>query len=404
MPDKNLRHLIALVLIWSGLVLMEAVSNHVIPLSLQSFTSNAFLIGLILAVNPLFGVLVQPVIGIMGDRIWTPFGRRTFFIKIAAPVLAVCLVFFPEATDFLLLIVLVVVFHFFLDVVYGADHPLLADLIPNNKRSVAMGWMLCVGQVSQFLFLRYLMGYLTDAGGIEITYRVSAVLALTLMFGASFLIKEKPPVVSDAPKMTFRRYFQDFLNEPMMVRFGLLSFFRSAGINGMLGYIVLFSINNYGLTDGEYARTWSLTSLLYFTLAVPVGIVVEKLMPKNYALGIGYGLILGSAALAFYADDPAFLTAIAILFGMGSVIESVTIKPFYCEFMPPEKLGQLSGALNICYGTGRLFALIVCGWVVRLFDNNYQAAWPVVIFCMIVASALSIFIPDKRFHLERLRD
>ena len=48
---------------WFGVHFAEAVSVNLLPLTLYLFTENAFYIGLILAINPMFGFVAQPIVG-----------------------------------------------------------------------------------------------------------------------------------------------------------------------------------------------------------------------------------------------------------------------------------------------------------------------------------------------------
>ncbi|MYE82259.1 MAG: SLC45 family MFS transporter, partial [Gammaproteobacteria bacterium] len=70
---------------WFGVHFAEAVSVNLLPLTLYLFTENAFYIGLILAINPMFGFVAQPVVGVLSDRTWTRVGRRAFYLIVAAP-------------------------------------------------------------------------------------------------------------------------------------------------------------------------------------------------------------------------------------------------------------------------------------------------------------------------------
>ena len=83
--------------IWGALMLTEQLSIHLLPATVREHTSSPFLISLILFLNPLFGVIAQPLVGIIGDRIWTPIGRRAFFLITGAPIVGICLWFIPDA-------------------------------------------------------------------------------------------------------------------------------------------------------------------------------------------------------------------------------------------------------------------------------------------------------------------
>ena len=101
--------------------------------TIEQFTVDPTTIALILFINPAFGFIAQPIVGVLGDKIWTPVGRRAFFLITGAPIVAICLWFVPEARFLWHLVVLVVVYQFFQDVLWGSDHPLLADLFPPCK-------------------------------------------------------------------------------------------------------------------------------------------------------------------------------------------------------------------------------------------------------------------------------
>ncbi len=96
-----------------GTAITEASSVYVLPLTIQNFTPNPLYIALILALNPLFGIIAQPLAGLMSDRIWTRFGRRAFLMIVSAPIVAVALVFLPFAAALWHLVMLVVIIQFF---------------------------------------------------------------------------------------------------------------------------------------------------------------------------------------------------------------------------------------------------------------------------------------------------
>lgn len=124
--NKPLRVTFLLCTIISGLALTEQLSSNLLPLAISRFTEDAAIIGLILMLNPTFGFIAQPLIGILSDKIWTPIGRRAFFLVTCAPIVALCLIFIPEVAALWQLVVLVVLYQFFQDVPGGSNHPLLS--------------------------------------------------------------------------------------------------------------------------------------------------------------------------------------------------------------------------------------------------------------------------------------
>ena len=80
----------------------------------------------------------------------------------------------------------------------------------------------------------------------------------------------------------------------------------------------------------------------------------------------------------------------------------VTFKPFFSEYVPKEIIGQVSGALNICWGIGRSIAIVAAGAAVEfLFDNNYRYIFPMSIVMGIASFIIAWRIPDLRYEARK---
>ncbi|MBV9545385.1 MAG: hypothetical protein JOY61_13525, partial [Chloroflexi bacterium] len=53
-----------------------AFNNFVLPPVLKAFGAPDLLIGLLSSTRSIEGALIQPTVGALSDRIWTPLGRR----------------------------------------------------------------------------------------------------------------------------------------------------------------------------------------------------------------------------------------------------------------------------------------------------------------------------------------
>src|SRR5438552_10652820 len=71
-----------------GTGVFYAFNNFVLPPVLKSFGAPDLLIGLLASTRSIEGAVIQPSIGVLSDRIWTPFGRRRVFILIGIPLSA----------------------------------------------------------------------------------------------------------------------------------------------------------------------------------------------------------------------------------------------------------------------------------------------------------------------------
>lgn len=381
-------------LTWSGLILTELISNNVLPLTVNQFTTNAGYIGFILAINPAFGFIAQPIAGIVSDRIWTPLGRRAIFLVIGAPIVAACLWLIPDVRIFWHLIVLVVIFQFFQDVLWGSDNPLIADLVPAHQRTLVMGCMIGSAQVCSFLFLRLAMPALSE----EWLYRIAAAGQVFMVAGAAFFIREKKELpVMERPKLTVKRYLMDMLGDPILRRFGALAFAQTFFLTICTGFLVLFAIKSVGLTKAEYSTAWSWSSFSMLCLAIPTGVLIER-FHKGHALVGAYIFGIGACVLGYLTHSYSTFVCLSVAFGLFQIVVNVTQKAFFTEYLPADIVGQLSGAYNICLAVGRSLALAAGGWVVVWANDNYRVLWILGAVDGAIAVWIALSLPDRRYQ------
>jgi len=391
----------ALCAIASGLLLNEQICNLVIPLSLHRFSIDARLIGLILAIHPAFGLVVQPLVGMWGDRIWTRLGRRATFLVIAAPLTAGCLVLMATAPRFGTYLSLLVLFQFCFAVLWGSDHPLTAELVPDAERPLVQGSVLASGQLASFLFVAWGVGYAMDRWGEASVYWMVAACQIVLVAGAALFLGEVPQRPRFRPQLTLRRYLRDSWGDPIFRQFALLGGVYAAFISSVSGFAVLFAVRTLGLSRAAFGQAWGIQSLLAICAAIPVGWMVAR-SSKRLALLMGFGCALFACLLALSADSQRSIAAIAVWYGFGILTIEVTLRPYLAEHLPRDIVGQLMGAYNFCYAAGRILALLGTGWAVASANGNYRVIWWVAIGCGVVGMVLTATLPDGRRRVRRL--
>ena len=109
----------------------------------------------------------------------------------------------------------------------------------------------------------------------------------------------------------------------------------------------------------------------------------------------GFGCALIACFIAMSADAGRWIYPIALFFGAGVVIIDVTLKPFFSEYLPRDIIGQLTGAYNMCYASGRIVALVGTGWAVAAADGDYRVIWMVAVVFGSLAAIVSATIPGR---------
>lgn len=420
LPAKaSAKTITVLTLIWAGMMITEMIYIYLLPLTLKGFTDNVAIIGWILAIKPGLSIVVQPLAGIFTDKIWTPVGRRALFLIIFSPALGACLYFLPDLHVFWQVVIVASLFQFFQDVLWGCDHPLLADLVPPEQRTFVMGLMMTSSQIVSFLFMWIglgvwlgkgtmdltWLGHLLDSVGagwlmqrhdVSFVYKFCAIAQFILVAGLAFFLGEKKMEPTARPRLTLRRYFSDYLDDPILCKFAVQGFVQFFFENLILGFISLFAVNTLLLSPAEFGDVWKWSAVVAIS-AFMFGSMVERL-PKNIVMGFGFGLSTLACVIGYLAKDGSDLMIVALVFGIGQLLGKMTQKPFFTEYVPRDIIGQITGAYNTCFAVARLLAMGLGGMMIKALGNDYRMIFVVGGVLGIITVWTSLIIPDSRYH------
>lgn len=393
-------------LIFFGLAVTEEVSNQLLPLTLHRLTGSAAAIGAILALNPLFGFIAQPLVGWWSDRVWTRFGRRATFLIVAAPIVALCHVAIPSVGELWKVVMIVIVYQFCQDILWGSDHPLLADLFPSKMRGLIAGLLSMSYQLGNVFVTRYGLK-LVDAhekahGGEHFgapLYYWAAFFQVTLVMGLAFFLWEKPrPAGSSAGRMTPRIYLRDFASQPGLLRAAWINFGLAFQVTAATGFLVLFGTVTLGASKSDYAQAMGWLPMIGFAYVGLIGLAADR-FSRRRLLMIGFAGCAGGYVLGWQAQSLTMLAVAFLVFKFFTSTVELTYKAFITDFYPTNKIGQLAGAVNVFYATGRTISYVLVGAVVAACGNDYRLVWLVAIVVALANLAMMFTVrepqPDK---------
>ncbi len=397
----TIRTLVVFMLMWMGVAINVGLSANLLPKTIERVNDDPRIIGLILALNPLFGFIAQPLVGILSDRIWTPIGRRAFFIITSSPIISIALWFIPEVALLWQLFIAVLFFEFFMDVVIGSDHPLIADLVPPKQRLFVNGMIITIMTLTSAVLLRFGMGHLLKHYDHQVLYRIGAVAQIVLIMIPAFFLQEKP-VEKDLsrPKLTLKRYVMDVWGHRELRRLSIIFLIGAIFDTLIKTYMVLFATRSLGATTSEFGNYWYLMPLMGL-FAIPGGISIEKWIPKDKALLLAFLLEICACVFAIFGDEPSDLILVALLFGLGFTIKGVIVKPFFTEFIPKDLIGQVSGAMNLFHAAGKTLATFGGGYLVFFANNDYRVLFYYALAIGIGAALLCLRVTDHRFKQRK---
>lgn len=422
-PRASWKLIAILCLIFVGITFTESISNILLPLTIRKYTEDPRLIGLILAINPLFGFIAQPLVGVLSDRVWTRFGRRAFFMIISAPIVAGCLLAIPFAAALWQLVIYIVVYQFFEDILFGSDHPLLADLVPAEQRSFVVSAMTISSQFGTLMLQYYGLAaverYNALSGGEHYglpVYATGAILQVGFVMGLSFFLKERRVLPKARPALTLKRYVRDFTSNTMLLRLAVINFLRAFIAATLGGYMSLYAVKTLLLPEGSFGRISGIATLITFAFAIPIAFLAER-MSKRLLLQLSFGLVIIACAFGIAARSgwlgeatwPASAQGLPneILFmfffhALGGLALGNVTKAFITEFFDRDIVGQLQGAINVFFATGRTLGLVIVPYFIFVKDD-YTPIFYVALVVSAVAILLLASVRDVRYAERRAR-
>lgn len=402
--------------IFFGASVTEAVSVNVLPLSIAIFTEDPSVIFWILAINPFFGLVAQPLVGLVSDRVWTRIGRRAVFLVTAAPIVAAALVCIPFIETLSMLILVVVILQFFQDVINGSDQPLLADLVAPNQRTMVLGLVKAAENVGTILVLfvgMYLIELYRQTTANVLyglpMYVIAAICQILCVAIPALFLSEKWIQRQSRPRLSLSRYIQDFLDQPMLPRIAVAYFLRSFSRSAVVGSVALYAYYTLKLSEDEFGASWGMMPLIAITVSVPLGVVAER-FAKQRVLQVAFGTLILACLAGYLINGVTGFILAALIFGVGDMLLEVSHKAFMSEYYPADLIGQLSGTVNCFYAAGRMAGLVVVGQCVKWTNPNvdweemtattfvnYNVMWLVCSIAALLGIVILSTVRDMRY-------
>jgi maltose/moltooligosaccharide transporter len=318
-----------------------AFNNFVLPPILQGFGASNLLIGLLSSTRSIEGALIQPTVGALSDRTWTPLGRRRPYLIVGIPLAAVFLVAAAGATSLLPLALAIFLFSIFFNVAADPYAALLPDIAPLHQRGLLSGLTTAVQFVSQVGFLVLLAA--ASANGVP-AWAYGLVAALLLVgFGLTAVgVPERRHVELEHERLPLRAYLAAVLEHRQAVRYLGTIFVYTLGLNAILPYLVLFVEDDIH----QPAQTgFALSAVLLLVMAasaVAFGKLADRIGHRR-VLAFGWGVLAVCAAGGVLVQTLPQTAAVVVLAGVGNGAATAVAWPLLTALIPPEKTGMFAG-------------------------------------------------------------
>ncbi len=384
------------------------------------------------------GLIVQPIIGLFSDRIWTKMGRRVPFILGGAFLAAFALFMMPNAayfTHIMPALTFAAVMLLFMDMSFNVTmqpfRALVADKL--NKKQLTKGYAVqsflvnvgaVVGSVLPFVLVNWfgMSGESTDAqpvaDSIAWSYYIGGGLLLLTVLVTSFKTKEYPPKLqqeyseSENPgvkAVTEKPKIGKLIKEipAVMWQLGVVQFFSWAALFLMWSYTTpAVAESVWGTVDSksaEYAAAGDWVGILfalYSVFSAIFALVIVKVASKISNKGIySLALILGGVSFLGipYCTDKYML--LIPMIGIGIAWATILAMPYaiLSKSISSDRMGVYMGIFNFTITIPQIFIGLIGGLMVKhLFEGEASGMLMVAGLCLLLgAAAAKYVVKDK---------
>ncbi|WP_419868100.1 MFS transporter [Chryseobacterium sp. CT-SW4] len=433
-PDLSLIQIINMSMGFLGIQMAFGLQNGNASRILANFGADVHELSWFWLVAPVTGLIVQPIIGHMGDNTWSPLGRRKPYFLIGAILCALGLVMLPNAASathmmaanvLLLAVIFLAMMDASINVAMEPFRALVGDMLPKHQGTIGFSVQTILIGIGAVIG-SYLPDWLTKLGisneapkgfvadnVIYAFYIGAGFLILTILY-TIFTTKEYSPqefaefeggkeVVEEPSRFT--DIFKDFAKiPPLMKKLGAVQFFSWFALFTMWVFTTsALATHHFGLSPEdthsvEFNKAGDLTGKLfgmYNLWAIPFAFLLTPIAKwigkkQTHALALVFGG-LGLISMYFIKDINYLWISMV---GLGFAWASILAMPYamLIDAIPQKKMGVYMGIFNFFIVIPQIINGIFGGPIVSGIFGNYAIDYIVVGgVCMLVGAVMTIF-------------
>jgi len=432
-PNLSMAQIINMSMGFLGIQMAFGLQNGNASRILGNFGADVHELSWFWLVAPITGLIVQPIIGHMGDNTWSPLGRRKPYFLIGAILCAIGLVLLPNAASatqlmtanvLLLAVIFLAMMDASINVAMEPFRALVGDMLPKHQGTLGFSVQTILIGIGAVIG-SYLPDWLTKLGisnvapagfvadNVIYAFYCGAVILLLTIIYTIVTTKEYSPkefaefeggkeVVEQPSK--FKDIFSDFAKIPTLMRkLGIVQFFSWFALFTMWVFTTsALATHQFGLSPEDthsvaFNKAGDLTGKLfgmYNLWAIPFAFLltpIAKLIGKKqtHALALFCG---GLGLISMYFIKDTSLLWISMI-GLGFAWASILAMPYamLIDAIPQKKMGVFMGIFNFFIVIPQIINGLFGGLIVKGAFGNYAMGYVVVGgICMLLAAILTL--------------
>lgn len=328
--------------------------------------------------GPVTGLVVQPIIGAMSDKTWSPrWGRRKPYFLIGAIIGSLCLFAFPTSPVLWFAVGLLWILDVGNNMAMEPYRAFVGDKLPEKQLSlgyqmqslfVGAGILLANGSI--VLFQKWFGGGDVEIAGeipkwLYYSFYIGGILSITTILWSVLRTPEIPPTEEELAEINhnkslplgarigkpFKEIGEAIKDMPkFMWKLGAVYLFQWYALFVYWQYITPLFKLTLGYSTSEAASQSAQMSLTYNIVTMVVALALVPLTLKYGGKKI-YAYSLIGTGLALFAipfiEDPFLVLAPMVLFGIGWAAMMGIPYTMVSKVVPQERRGVYMGILNM---------------------------------------------------------
>jgi MFS family permease len=349
-----------------------------VPASLQVYLTSAGLIGLVMGIDNVLGVVVQPLMGHLSDRLKRRVGSRVPVIMVVAPAAAVPFVLIPWANSLPVLLLFVISFAFLANCSRVVTESLLPDYVSREHRSRANGALKIATSLT--IVSSSLVSLLVVDHNLHLAFLIPALFMLVCFAVVGLTLRRIParsahpgPAAGAADGTETGEEDRPFLRilasafrdrRRLTLMLGILCFAGTWA--GLRALTTPYATEVLGMSRGAAGALTLPAGIAFLVAAVPIAFLSDRVgQARMIAYGI-CGFILGTLG-AFTWQTTLGTTVFLSAAAMGYACFSINAVVAIWNSAPHEHaLGIYTGLYTVAASSGSAVGPAVLGWTIDL--------------------------------------
>ena len=378
---------------------MYMSGKFVLPFFASNLGANSILIGTISSISAITGMILKPIIGVIGDA-----GNK---IKL---LLFACIIF--AFTPFLYLfisepfhLISIRLFHGLATAIFGPITLAVIASIYINNRATYLGWFGTARSMG------YVLGPVIGGGLLiffksEYIFLITGIISLISFIPMLFLLLDKSKI-ENSQQQSFEKFkinlFQNLSTDihkliltPQLWIVIIIEWCFYSVFYAMKIFIPLYLVNS-GYNTFFAGSFITVIELIHILLRPAGGIVGDK---SGYYPSIIFGLLILGLSMLFVSlsFDKTILIIPAFLIGISQALVLPSSMALAANTVNKDRISTTMGLIGSFRNGGKIFGPVLIGYLINVY--NYQSTFTIIglltVSIMIVISIYFVFKTLKK--------